>query len=678
MGLMSQEFSGGTIKLLFSSPITGSQIIGGKFIAMMFYGLLLILVLLVPLTISEILVPDLFTPMVLSGLLGIYLLFCTYAAIGLFMSTLTSYQMIAALGTLTTLSALSFVGKLGQNIDFVRDLSYWLSISGRVNEFLWGLICSEDVIYFLIVSFLFIGLSILKLSFERQHSTTLTKFAKYGGLVVGCLLIGYLTSRPVFKYYYDATENKQHTLTPNSQKILSEIKGDLTMTTYVNLMDNNGNYGLPRNWNNDKKNFEQYIRFKPDMKLKYVLFYDTIVGSNMTTEEMLKQVEKQIVVHDLNPKKILTPKEIREMIDLRPEENRFVRVIESANGQKVFLRMYSDMNRYPGESEISVAFKSLISKRPLVAFVTGHNERSVDLDGDLNYRTFAKILTQRESLINQGFDPVSIEITGGRDIPADVDILVIADPKTSYTPEELTSVNRYIERGGNLIIAGEPRRSPIVNEMIAQLGVAIVPGTLVHPSETYRSDLLFLPITPESKAISPQLSRIANLGGQLSMPSVGGLGLFADQGYQITPLVVTGTSGYWNELETTNFVEQLPELNTAIGETETAMPTVLALSKKKGDKEQKIILMGDADCISNAELNINRDVRTANWAFIINAFKWLADNEYPIDVSRPATTDNEIKITPPLHSILTITIKWGIPGLLVLLAVFVWIRRRRH
>ncbi len=60
-------------------------------------------ILVVPLIISEILVPDLFTPTVLVGILGVYLLFCTYAAIGLFMSTLTSYQIIAALGTLTAL-----------------------------------------------------------------------------------------------------------------------------------------------------------------------------------------------------------------------------------------------------------------------------------------------------------------------------------------------------------------------------------------------------------------------------------------------------------------------------------------------------------------------------------------------------------------------------------------------
>ena len=677
MGLISQEFSGGTIKLLFSSPITGAQIVLGKYMAMMFYGLLLIGILLLPLVVALFLVPQLHVPMILAGLLGIYLLFCTYAAIGLFMSTLTSYQMLAALGTLTLLSILQYVGKLGQNIDFIRDISYWLSISGRVDEFLWGLICSDDIIYFVVVSLLFLGLSILRLESGRKNDVKTVKVAKYVGMVVVCLLIGYITSMPVFKVYYDATENKQRTLTPNSQEILSKIEGGLTMTTFVNLMDKNCYSGLPNNWNNDRKQFEQYIRFKPEMKLKYVLFYDSIPGSKMTMAEIEKEVEKLTVVHDLNPKKILNPEQVREIIDLRPEENRFVRLFETDNGQKVFLRMFDDMYRYPSESETSAALKTLVEKRPMVAFVTGHNERNVDLDGDLNYRKFTKILTQRESLVNQGFNPVSLTIDNNP-IPGDVDILVIADPQSFYSPSEIESINEYIARGGNLIIAGEPRRSHIVNEILTQLGVQIMPGTLVHPTESNRADLLFVPMTPQSGTISAKMGEISSLGGQIAMPSVGGLEILGNKGYQVIPIAETASTGYWSELQTTNFAVETPSFDASAGEKEDAIPTILALAKKIGEQEQKIIVMGDADCISNGELSMNRDMRSANWPFIINAFKWLANDEFPINIDRLAPTDWKINITPRNSSIITMSVKWGIPLLLLLLAILIWIRRRRQ
>lgn len=42
MGLMSREFGSGSIKLLYSSPVTNTQIILGKFLSMMIYGLVLV------------------------------------------------------------------------------------------------------------------------------------------------------------------------------------------------------------------------------------------------------------------------------------------------------------------------------------------------------------------------------------------------------------------------------------------------------------------------------------------------------------------------------------------------------------------------------------------------------------------------------------------------------------
>ena len=47
MGLMSRELGSGSIKLLYSSPITNAQIILGKYCAMLVYGLILVGVLLV-------------------------------------------------------------------------------------------------------------------------------------------------------------------------------------------------------------------------------------------------------------------------------------------------------------------------------------------------------------------------------------------------------------------------------------------------------------------------------------------------------------------------------------------------------------------------------------------------------------------------------------------------------
>ena len=85
---MSGELSSGSIKLLYSSPVRNSQIILGKYLSMLVYGLVLIGIICVYVIYSAFVVKQLDVSMVLTGLLGVYLLICAYAAIGLFMSVL--------------------------------------------------------------------------------------------------------------------------------------------------------------------------------------------------------------------------------------------------------------------------------------------------------------------------------------------------------------------------------------------------------------------------------------------------------------------------------------------------------------------------------------------------------------------------------------------------------------
>lgn len=237
MGLMSGELSSGSIKLLYSSPVRNSQIILGKYLSMLVYGLVLIGIICVYVIYSAFVVKQLDVSMVLTGLLGVYLLICAYAAIGLFMSSITSYQVVAAMGTLAIFALLNVIKGIGQNIDFVREITYWLSINGRCNEFVRGMICSEDLLYFLIVIVLFLTLSILRLKAIRQKTPWKISLGKYTAVVIVAVVIGYFSARPSLKCFYDATRTKQQTLTENSQKILNMAAGGLTMTTYVNCLD---------------------------------------------------------------------------------------------------------------------------------------------------------------------------------------------------------------------------------------------------------------------------------------------------------------------------------------------------------------------------------------------------------------------------------------------------------
>ena len=323
MGLMSREFSSGSIKLLYSSPVTSSQIVMGKFLAMMAYGLVLLGTLILYIGYAACVVDNFAFAEALSGLLGLYLLLCAYAAIGLFVSCLTSYQVVAAIGTLIILAVLNYMNQVWQDIAFVRDITYWLCLSGRTNEMISGLLCSEDILYFVIVISMFLLLSILKLQSTRQRVSFSMVWGKYLGVVVIAMLLGFVTSRPVMMCYYDATETKRNTLTPNSQEVMSKLEGGMTITTYVNFLDRDYYIGMPNMVNSDLERFKQYLRFKPEIKMKYVYYYDSVSNNpwldvrfpNTTAKEKAEQLAD---MRDLNFKMFMSPQEFFTMKYLFP------------------------------------------------------------------------------------------------------------------------------------------------------------------------------------------------------------------------------------------------------------------------------------------------------------------------------------------------------------------------
>ena len=676
MGLMSREYSSGSIKLLFSSPISSLQIILGKYLSMLIYGLIMMGSVLVLVIVGYFSIKDFDLSLVLSGWLGLYLLMATYAAIGLFMSTLTSYQIVAALGTLTLISFLNFIGSLWQHIEGVREVMYWFSLKGRADEPIRGLICSEDILYFILVSGMFLGFSVLKLQFARQSCSMSVKVGKYVGLVACVALFGYISTIPQLKCFYDATANKDRTITPNSQEILKQVDGGLTITSYVNLLDKFGYLGMPSNWFNTRNIFETFTRFKPETKLKSYYYYDNAAGANASREEMDKAIERLVLTSDINSKSILTPEQMREKIDLSAEEYRYVFLLERENGQKAFLRMYDDQGKYPSEAEISAVLKTMISKSPRIAFLGGHGERSIHDRSGVNYTSFTTVLDSRGALINQGYTPCTLTLSAGGDIPADIDVLVIADLRKALTDDELIQVKRYIERGGNLVVLGEPRRPEYIAPVLEQLGLAFVPGVLVQPHEGYAADYLWVTFTPEGAELEPIFARMVELNNVLTMPSATAIYETENVGFEAIPVFTTGTMKCWNELETKNFSLEDPTLNEAIGEKENAYVTGYALRRDVKGKEQRVFVLGDADCISNAELGVDREFRRSNYALIDGMFRWLVYDEYPIDIRRPAAKDNDVYLTPAGYAWVKIFLRWVCPAILVLLGCLIWFSRR--
>lgn len=689
MGLISKEVSNGTISLLYSSPLKVRQIVFGKFLAMVGYNLVLIGVLVLFGIAGFCFIPHLDIPLFLSGLLSIFLLLCTYSAIGLFMSSLTSYQVVAALCTFVVFAALAYVGNIWQGIDFIRDLTYFLSIAGRTSKMIAGLITTKDLCYFLLITLMFLAFAILKLQASRETRPWYIKSGRYILVFMVVLVLGYLSSRPVFTLYWDTTATKSNTITKDAQQLIKELDSPLEITSFINFLDIHHFYlGSPERRNEDLDRWEKYIRFKKDISLNYVYYYDDVPDDKYLRNYANKgKTLKQIAEHqakamkrDLN--RFKTPDEIHQRIDLLPEMNHYVMQLKY-KGRTTFLRIFDDPQVWPSESEVSAALKRLTAKAPEIGFLQGAFERSIDQPGDNAFSSLTNRKPFRYSLINQGFNMAAIKVDSANPtIPDDLAALVIADPRSALDDQTLAAVKAYLSKGGNMMILGKPGKQQILNPLLADLGVQLMDGRIIQESQYFSQDIAVTYATREMAKWSKMAQGIYKDSMKVTLPGTTGIVFNAEKsalaGFHIEPLLMTDPFNSWNRTKG-NVVFDSTHLSfdSSINDQRGPFPVVVALTRKLNGKEQRIIVGGDADIMANAELSRKNMGRTANFQFNTELFGWFTYGRFPVNSYRPSSQDHYLTLTDAGESVLEIVFLWLLPAFLIVFASILLIRRRR-
>ncbi|HEX3033784.1 MAG TPA: ABC transporter permease [Thermodesulfobacteriota bacterium] len=163
MRLIAEERKNSTIELLFTSPVRILYIILGKFLASLYLFIIMIVLSAIYMVVLKVYGnPDL-GPL-LSGYLGLFLLGASFLSIGLFASSLTENQIVAALISFGLLLVFWIIGAVS---DAESSILGYLSIINHFDNFSKGVIELKDVVYYL--SFILFGifLTYIKVQSER-------------------------------------------------------------------------------------------------------------------------------------------------------------------------------------------------------------------------------------------------------------------------------------------------------------------------------------------------------------------------------------------------------------------------------------------------------------------------------------------------------------------------------
>ncbi|MCR6721195.1 MAG: Gldg family protein [Chitinophagaceae bacterium] len=653
MGIFSREFSTGSIKLLYSSPVSNFTIVLSKFLSLVLIGLVLIGILLIYVVIAILVidVPD--TAAIFSGLLGLFLLLVSYIAIGMFMSSLTSYSVVAALGTLIVFAVLNFAGTLWQDVPVVQDICYWLVLKGRADTFINGMITTEDLLYFIFVPAMFLAFTYCGLQAHTNNRPLFQKILRYSGVFLITALVGFISSRPSVKKYFDLTETKRNTLSQASLKVLSGLDKKVTIHTYVNMLYQ-GFLVLPVAYKTDEKRFEQYLRFKPETELKYH-YYSKLPENSVYRSRYPKLSENDIydtlkLINDWNVK--LKPvAELPHLEILEQEDYAFLRVLEYEDGSTAVVRTFKDLIRLPKELEISTGFMGLYEKPARISVYQKNGERSLYTERGDGIGTALSEKTSRTALVNLGFS--CDEIDPYLPIPETTDILLIADPTVPYTDQTLEYIDEFFARGGHVMVLTESKQSSWMNEWLSKYTVTIGSEILLQQNPKLKDEELIVYTAGPQEEMGPYYQSMGAAGLGVITPGAAEIRIDSASPFEVKKLLQhTDTTG-------------------------TVHTTAVAITLPGKPDGPKMLVMSDADWLTNEEINKQRNgVRAVNALMLKATMGWLSNNHYPINIERPIPSDRKLNIQSGTWKKVQAGILYILP--LLLAGAFVWIFVRRN
>lgn len=169
--LIAEERQNHSIVLLTTSPVRDAAIVAGKFFAALtFLGIVLALSLYMPLMIKV--NGKVTAAQIAVGYTGLMMLGAASLAIGIFASSLTRQQLVAAVLGAAILTLMVMLFPLAKRVDApLRDILseldlWWVHYQ---NGFMRGILNLKDVIYYLAVTYFFLLLSVKTLEAKRWH-----------------------------------------------------------------------------------------------------------------------------------------------------------------------------------------------------------------------------------------------------------------------------------------------------------------------------------------------------------------------------------------------------------------------------------------------------------------------------------------------------------------------------
>src|SRR6185312_6564759 len=271
----------------------------------------------------------------------------------------------------------------------------------------------------------------------------------------------------------------------------------------------------------------------------------------------------------------------------------------------------------------------------LVAFVSGDGERAPDGKANADVGDFAAQLAQR------GIRALSLNLARSAVVPRNTDLVVLASPQAELPSQSVKALTDWIARGGNFLWLTEPGNDDLGLSPLGQvLGVRVLPGLLVDGAGTR------LGIgDPRMVVANDYPVQAITRGFQVNtlFPQAAALAAASGAPWSIHP-ILSSSAQSWNQIAPIDPTQPSTiKYDAGVGELRGPLDFGFALSRlsPSPDKsEQRAVVIGDGDFLSNTYLN-----NGGNRAFGQRVFDWLLGDDALVPLPPRGAPDRVIHLT---------------------------------
>lgn len=511
---------------------------------------------------------------------------------------------------------------------------------------------------------------------KLKHGTMATVFTC---VFVALLVLVNVVTTMIFDRYpvtIDLTSNKIYSVSNDTEDYVKKVNVDVQVTVFAdeNTYTNYSSYNkqaveLLKNYS--KLNHHITYRFvdidsHPEIVKEYT---DTISQFDIIFETKTKVDGKEISrTRKLGMLDLLTFTDEFEQ-KLSQSGYSIDTLAQQAGGDLAFLSYYgSYVESSNAEQAFTSALMTVTDPNPVyVTILTGRSELT-----QLTY--FQTLLTAN------GYNVNTVDITS-EDIPSDTDVVVIPAPKTDYLEEDITKVSDFLNNDGKLgkqllyIASYGQEDTPNLDEFLSEYGLAIGDGVICEsdsgkyynsPCVTVASDVsdnFTQDVSTENPAILSALCRPVKT-------------LFDEQDMVSTDAYLKSSdSAYTANVDISQTTGQV-QIGDALVKGQQNYMAVGSKAKFTDDNDtlySNVIAVGSEGLLSDTYLQYSQ---YQNSEYFISVINGLTGKTAGITITPKTITGNVFDITQQQKTALKWTFCLGVPVVVLVVGIIIWVRRK--